>query len=130
MKYTTNAQEIEKILVGRTAVEQELALDLSKVFATGVLCEKINAGVVAAFEALKGLKESDPNVLKPKIEKLEADNDFLFDKGRNKVEKVLEDYGRLPGLTLTPEQCGNLIRFYGEVVRPSPHIRSIGSKKE
>ncbi len=116
MRYTTNAQEIEKILVGRTAVEQELALDLSKVFATGVLCEKINAGVVAAFQALKGLKESDPNVLKPKIEKLEADNDFLFDKGRNKVEKVLEDYGRLPGRTLTPEQCGNLIRFYGEVV--------------
>ena len=115
MRYTNNPEEIKKILVGRTELEQKIALDLTDIFRTGVLFDKINAAVISAFEALKGLKERDPG-LKMKIEEVEKSQDFLFDQGRNKVEYVLDTYGKTGTRKLTPEQCGNLIRFYGEVV--------------
>ena len=113
MKYTTNIQHIQEILVGRTALEQQLALDLSNEFRKGDLYRRINIAVNASFLFLEGLKSEPP--LKAKIEALEIKNKFLFHTNPKTVEGVLAD--RDKGLWLTPEQCGNLIRFYGEVVQ-------------
>lgn len=112
MKYTTNIQKIDQMLVGRTALEQELALGLSKVFNTGDLYRRINIAVNASFLFLHDLKSELP--LKSTIENLERKNDYLFHANPKTIEGVLAD--RDKGLWLTPEQCGNLIRFYGEVI--------------
>jgi hypothetical protein len=113
MKYTTNIQDIEKILVGRAALEQELALDLSKVFKEGVLSKRINAAVEACFRCLKGLESQA--AIKPTIELCETKNAFLFETNPKTIDGVLTHYQK--GGQFNPEQCGSLIRFYGEVVQ-------------
>jgi hypothetical protein len=113
MQYTTDNQTIQKFLVNRVALEQELALALSKEFNTGDLHRRINIAVWASFKFLRGLKEEAP--LKVIIERLEQGNSFLFHTSPKTVEGV-NDYLQAHGPILTPEQCGNLIRFYGEVV--------------
>jgi len=112
VRYTTNMQEIQKFLVDRTAMEQELALALSKEFQSGDLFRRINIAVWASFIFLKNLKK-EPQ-LEAKINGLEQANGFLFHTDPKTVEGVLAYMDK--GMRLSPEQCGNLIRFYGEVV--------------
>jgi hypothetical protein len=112
MKYITHVQTIQKYLVDRVSLEQELALALSSEFKTGDLFWRMNTAVWASFIFLNGLK-SEP-ALKSIIDRLEQQNSFLFHTDPKTVEGVLETLVR--GLFLSAEQCGNLIRFYGEVV--------------
>jgi hypothetical protein len=112
VKYTTDIQKIEDLLVGRTALEQDLALDVSKEFTKSDLFSRINVAVWAACSFLEGLK-TEP-ALVTTIKNCEKDNDFLFHSNPKNLAGVLSDFDK--GLRLSPEYCADLIRFYGEVI--------------
>jgi hypothetical protein len=115
MRYTTNALEIQNILTGRTALEQKLALGLSEIFSSGNLYDRINEAVKASFQALLNLQHKPGT--KDKISATEKEQAFLFSgKIPNKTVQGICDYYSSPVNKLTPEECGSLIRFYGEIV--------------
>jgi hypothetical protein len=112
MLYTSDENIIRECLVGRVALEQEISLALSQQFNTGELHRRLKAAVWASFVFLEGLKDEYP--LKIIIDRLESVNDYLFQTTPKTIEGVLASLNN--GVNLTPEQCGNLIRFYGEVI--------------
>ncbi|HEX7866504.1 MAG TPA: hypothetical protein VF555_16225 [Variovorax sp.] len=110
MLYTSDIPTIQKCLVDRVAIEQKLALDLSAEFSTGELHRRLQAAVRNSFEFLVTCGQSN-RVIADKIAELERNNAFLFHTNVKTVVGVLAETA-----PLTPEQCGNLIRFYGEVI--------------
>jgi hypothetical protein len=110
MQYTSDVKQIQKCLVERAALEQELSLALNEEIGSGELGRRIRAAVRTCFEYLAGLKANNP-ALKQRIEAKEVSESFLFHTTPKTVEGVLA--AETP---LTVPQCGNLIRFYGEVI--------------
>ncbi len=112
MLFTTNPDKIRDFCKDRTALEQALCLDLSDQFRKQDLHRTITIAVNACMLFVQDLKKEQ--ALEPIITRLEADNDFLFHTADKNVKGILAN--REKNIPLTPEQCGNLIRFYGEVV--------------
>jgi hypothetical protein len=110
MLYTSDLPTIQKCLVDRVAIEQDLALKLSAQFNTGDLHRRLQAAVRSSFQFLVDGAASNQE-LAAKIAELERGNQFLFHTTVKSVAGVLASTA-----PLTPEQCGNLIRFYGEVI--------------
>lgn len=114
MLYTTDSKRIEKFLIGRTALEQELARRLVTQFRKRDkdLYWRINAAVGKCFETLQNLEEEG---LQSAIHECEIANDYLFKGCADKTVEWVANYCKNGG-EFSPEACGNLIRFYGEVV--------------
>lgn len=110
MLYTSDIPTIQKILVDRVALEQELAFNLAAEFSTGELHRRLQAAVTTAFKFLVSCSTSN-TVVEQTVARLERENAFLFHTSKKTVTGVLESTA-----PLTPQQCGNLIRFYGEVI--------------